>query len=166
MPPRIAILALNPHAGDDGNSGDEEREIIKPAIEKLEQEGIQAFGPYPADDFFGRSDYQSFDAVLAMYYEQGITPLKTIAPDGGIILTTGLPYVQTAPDQGACLDIAGKRAQVESLQKKTEAADFWDDPKAAQAFLKNLSKLYHEKRDDSEKVRFAVPKSKQATPAK
>lgn len=165
--PRIAILALNPIAGENGNGGEEEQETIKPAIERLEQEGIQAFGPYPTDKFFGNGDYQFFDAVLAMYYEQGVTPLKTIAPEGGIILTTGLNYIQTTTDEGAQFDIAGKGTADESALRNAiyMAIDAFRNRQNYEEPLQNpLPKLYHEKRDESERIRFSVPKTKQVPP--
>ena len=98
--PRIAVLALNPHAGDEGVLGDEEQTIIKPAIDELAANGIQAFGPYPADGFFGAATYIHFDGVLAMYHDQGLAPFKTIAIGDGVNYTAGLPIVRTSPDHG------------------------------------------------------------------
>ena len=87
--PRIAVLSLNPHAGDNGLLGSEEQDVIKPAIEELEKMGIQAFGPYPADGFFGNNTYYHFDGVLAMYHDQGLAPFKTIALESGVNFTAG-----------------------------------------------------------------------------
>ena len=106
--PRIAVLSLNPHAGDDGLLGSEEKEVIIPAIEELEKQGIQAFGPYPADGFFGSNTYDYFDGVLAMYHDQGLAPFKTIALESGVNFTAGLPIVRTSPDHGTAYDIAGQ----------------------------------------------------------
>ncbi len=116
--PRIAVLGLNPHAGDNGTIGNQDTQIILPAIEKARQTGILAFGPYPADGFFGNSSYFKFDAVLAMYHDQGLIPFKTIAFNNGINFTAGLPVVRTSPDHGTAYDIAGKNlASEESFRK-------------------------------------------------
>jgi len=104
--PRIAVLSLNPHAGDNGLLGAEEKDIIQPAIEQLAENGIQAFGPYAADGFFGSGSFNYFDGVLAMYHDQGLAPFKTIALDNGVNYTAGLPIVRTSPDHGTAYDIA------------------------------------------------------------
>jgi len=105
--PRIAVLALNPHAGDAGLLGKEEQEIIVPAIEKAKEQGIWAFGPYAADGFFGTGHFTHFDAVLAMYHDQGLIPFKTLDMSG-VNYTAGLNIVRTSPDHGTGYDIAGK----------------------------------------------------------
>lgn len=105
--PRIAVLALNPHAGDAGLLGKEEQEIIAPAIEKAREQGIWAFGPYPSDGFFGAGRFTQFDAVLAMYHDQGLIPFKTLDMSG-VNYTAGLSIVRTSPDHGTGYDIAGK----------------------------------------------------------
>lgn len=105
--PKIAILGLNPHAGDEGLIGNEEEQIIKPAIKEAKQQML-VFGPYSADAFFARRSYQEFDAVLAMYHDQGLIPFKTIAFGEGVNFTAGLPFVRTSPDHGTAFDIAGK----------------------------------------------------------
>lgn len=161
--PRIAVLALNPHAGANGLLGEEEQEVIKPAIDELEQKGLQAFGPYAADTFFGNGDFSKFDAILAMYYDQGIAPFKAIVPDCSVRFTAGLPVIMTAPDHGSCFEIAGQGKANESAMRNAiyMAIDVarnrvnYDEPMGDP-----LPKLYHEKRDDSEKVRFAIPKAK------
>lgn len=105
--PRIAVLALNPHAGDNGLIGKEETEIIAPAIKEANEKGIDAFGPYSADGFFGAGKYVHFDAVLAMYHDQGLIPFKSLDMSG-VNFTAGLPVVRTSPDHGTAYDLAGK----------------------------------------------------------
>lgn len=150
--PRIAVLALNPHAGEDGLLGKEEKEIIAPAIEKARQMKIHAFGPYAADGFFGNGLYTKFDGVLAMYHDQGLAPFKTLAMDSGVNFTAGLPFVRTSPDHGTGYDIAGKnRASEESMRAALYAAI--DIYRSRQAFIEMtaspLPKLYHEKGRDN-----------------
>lgn len=106
--PKIAVLGLNPHAGDNGVIGSEEQNIILPAINKSKEEGMLTYGPYSADGFFGNGAYKNFDAVLAMYHDQGLIPFKTIAFHSGVNFTAGLPIVRTSPDHGTAYDIAGK----------------------------------------------------------
>ncbi|MEP7320083.1 MAG: 4-hydroxythreonine-4-phosphate dehydrogenase PdxA [Panacibacter sp.] len=106
--PKIAVLGLNPHAGDEGLIGDEEETIIKPAIKEAKQQHIMAFGPFSADAFFARGQYEKFDAVLAMYHDQGLIPFKSLAHGEGVNYTAGLPAVRTSPDHGTAFDIAGK----------------------------------------------------------
>ncbi len=105
--PRIAVLGLNPHAGDSGLLGQEEEDIISPAIAEANKKNILAFGPYPADGFFGVASYRRFDAVLSMYHDQGLVAFKALAFDEGVNYTAGLPYVRTSPDHGVGYDIAG-----------------------------------------------------------
>ena len=159
--PRIAVLSLNPHAGDNGLLGSEEKDIILPAIEELADKGIQAFGPFAADGFFGSGAYDHFDGVLAMYHDQGLAPFKTIALESGVNYTAGLPIVRTSPDHGTAYDIAGKGIADENSMRQAifTAIDvfrnrqFYDEP------LQNpLPKLFHEKREDGDKARFARPK--------
>ena len=166
--PRIAVLALNPHAGDNGVIGTEENEIIIPAIEELEEKGIQAFGPYPADGFFGSGAYSDFDAVLAMYHDQGLAPFKALAVEEGVNYTAGLPIVRTSPDHGTAYDIAGNGiADPMSFRHAIFTAidifrnrENYDEP-----FENPLPKLFHEKRDEGEKARFAQPRMKLAQKA-
>lgn len=106
--PKIAVLGLNPHSGDNGVIGNEESEIILPALKQAEEEGIVCFGPYPSDGFFAAELYKKFDAVLAMYHDQGLIPFKIIAGNKGVNYTAGLPIVRTSPDHGTAYDIAGK----------------------------------------------------------
>jgi 4-hydroxythreonine-4-phosphate dehydrogenase len=112
--PKIAVLGLNPHAGDSGLLGNEENEIIIPAIEVANKEGIFAFGPYAADGFFGNKAYTKFDAVLAMYHDQGLVPFKTLSFNQGVNFTAGLNVVRTSPDHGTGFDISGKNLASES----------------------------------------------------
>lgn len=150
--PRIAVLALNPHAGEEGLLGKEEKEIIAPAIEKARQMKIHAFGPYAADGFFGNGLYTKFDGVLAMYHDQGLAPFKTLAMDSGVNFTAGLPFVRTSPDHGTGYDIAGKnRASEESMRAALYAAiDIYRSRQAFNEMIASpLPKLYHEKGRDN-----------------
>ncbi len=106
--PKIAVLGLNPHAGDSGLLGKEEEELIAPAIQRANREGILAFGPFPADGFFGSHQYNKYDAVLAMYHDQGLIPFKALSFEGGVNFTAGLPIIRTSPAHGTAYDIAGK----------------------------------------------------------
>ena len=161
--PRIAVLSLNPHAGDNGLLGAEEKDIIQPAIEQLAENGIQAFGPYAADGFFGSGSFNYFDGVLAMYHDQGLAPFKTIALDNGVNYTAGLPIVRTSPDHGTAYDIAGQgKADENSFRQAIYTAiDIWRNRQNYDEPLKNpLPKLFHEKREDGNKARFAQPRPK------
>lgn len=115
--PRIAVLGLNPHAGEDGLLGKEEEEIIKPTIQKFKQKGSLVFGPYPADGFFGMAHQRKFDAVLAMYHDQGLIPFKAMAFETGVNFTAGLPIVRTSPDHGTAYNIAGKNVADENSMR-------------------------------------------------
>jgi 4-hydroxythreonine-4-phosphate dehydrogenase len=106
--PRIAVLGLNPHASDNGLIGDEENNEIIPAIKAAQEEGIMAFGPFPADGFFGAGTFARYDAILAMYHDQGLIPFKALTTEGGVNFTAGLPIVRTSPAHGTAFDIAGK----------------------------------------------------------
>jgi 4-hydroxythreonine-4-phosphate dehydrogenase len=106
--PRIAVLGLNPHAGDNGLLGSEEQEVIIPAIEKAKQKGITALGPYAADGFFGAGRFSRFDAVLAMFHDQGLSPFKALNMESGVNYTAGLPVVRTSPAHGTAFELAGK----------------------------------------------------------
>ena len=166
--PRIAVLALNPHAGDDGVLGTEEQTVIKPAIDELAEKGIQAFGPYPADGFFGASTYDYFDGVLAMYHDQGLAPFKTIALDSGVNYTAGLPIIRTSPDHGTAYDIAGQGKADENSMRQAiwTAIDVYRNRLEYDEPLANpLPKLFHEKREDGDKARFAVFKPGKKTEA-
>ena len=150
--PRIAVLALNPHAGENGLLGREENEVILPAIEKAREQKIHAFGPYAADGFFGNGLYTKFDGVLAMYHDQGLAPFKTIAMESGVNFTAGLPFVRTSPDHGTGYDIAGKnRASEESMRNALYMAiDILRSRRINAEITANpLRKLYHEKGRDN-----------------
>jgi 4-hydroxythreonine-4-phosphate dehydrogenase len=106
--PKIAVLGLNPHAGENGKMGNEEKEVIIPAIQKAKNEGVFAYGPFPADGFFGSTNRQAYDGVIAMYHDQGLAAFKALSFDEGVNFTAGLPVVRTSPDHGTAYDIAGK----------------------------------------------------------
>ena len=155
--PRIAVLSLNPNLADDGEMGIEESEIIAPAIDSMVGKNIQCFGPYPADDFFANGIYTHFDAVLAMYYDQGLAPFKALATDDCFEYTAGLPIVRTAPSHGVCYDIAGKNvANEQSLRMAIYSAiDICRNRiRDEHAHAHPLRKQYFEKRDDSDKLKL------------
>ncbi len=163
--PRLAILSLNP--GMNGELGKEEREVILPAIDKLAENDIQAFGPYAADTFFGNGYYADFDGVLAMYYEQARTPFLSLSEEPGVVYTAGLPLIRTSVDMETRYDIAGKGKADETgfRQALYMAIDAFRNREQYKEPMANpLPKLYHEKRDDSERVRFAIPKKHSADP--
>jgi len=112
--PRIAVLGLNPHAGDNSLLGGEEAEIIRPALEKAKKDGILAFGPFPSDGFFGAGSFNKFDGILAMYHDQGLIPFKALSFDSGVNFTAGLPFIRTSPVHGTAFDIAGKGEAMEN----------------------------------------------------
>ncbi len=112
--PKIAVLGLNPHAGDEGLVGNEEETIIKPAIKNAKHQNLFAVGTFSADAFFARGSYEKYDAVLAMYHDQGLIPFKSLSVGQGINYTAGLPVVRTSPDHGTAFDIAGKGIADES----------------------------------------------------
>ncbi|MBT8233668.1 MAG: 4-hydroxythreonine-4-phosphate dehydrogenase PdxA [Saprospiraceae bacterium] len=116
--PTIAVLGLNPHAGDDGVIGNDEEAYIKPAIKEAKNNGVIAAGPYPADGFFGSNQFQKFDAILAMYHDQGLIPFKLLSFGSGVNVTAGLPIIRTSPDHGTAYGIAGRNeANPESMRK-------------------------------------------------
>jgi 4-hydroxythreonine-4-phosphate dehydrogenase len=161
--PRIAVLALNPHSGDGGALGAEEQEIISPAIQTLVNEGIPCFGPYSADGFFGAAMYTHFDGILAMYHDQGLIPLKALGMDSGVNVTAGLSFVRTSPDHGTAFDIAGQgKADPASMRSAIYAAmDIKRNREADDEAKQNpLPKLYHERREDSERSRHTLPQEK------
>jgi 4-hydroxythreonine-4-phosphate dehydrogenase len=152
--PRIAVLALNPHAGDNGLIGTEEQEIIRPTVMKAVEEGMCVFGPYSADGFFGAGRYVHFDAVLAMYHDQGLAPFKLLAMEDGVNYTAGLDIVRTSPDHGTAYDIAGKSVADEASFRHAiySAIDIFRARKAwDEAHQNPLEKLYVDKRDRAER---------------
>lgn len=162
--PRIALLSINPKAGDNGLLGTEEQEIIRPAIETLTTEGIQAFGPYAADALFAGNDYTHFDAIVAMYYEQGTIPFHALCDGPGVHYTVGLPLVRTCPDLANTLPLGGKGVTDPQPLRQAifTAIDIFRNRAAYdQAGAHPLPKLYKEKKDESEKVRFAIPKKRE-----
>lgn len=157
--PRIAVLALNPHAGDDGLLGSEEKDIIIPTMKLAEEEKIQVYGPFPADGFFGNRTYEHYDAVLAMYHDQGLAPFKVLAMDDGINYTAGLPVVRTSPDHGTAYDIAGKGLADENSFRQAlfTAIDIYRNRLQYDEARENpLQKLYVDRREDErrERTRF------------
>lgn len=154
--PRIAVLALNPHAGDNGLLGSEETDIIIPAMKLAEEEKIQAFGPFPADGFFGSRAYEHYDAVLAMYHDQGLAPFKVLAMDDGVNYTAGLPVVRTSPDHGTAYDIAGKGVADENSFRQalyTAIDVFRNRQQYDEARTNVLPKLYVDRREDDRRER-------------
>ena len=146
--PRIAVLSLNPHAGEEGLLGSEETEVITPAIAEARDNRILAFGPYASDGFFGSGNYTAFDGVLAMYHDQGLIPFKTLAMDSGVNFTAGLPYVRTSPDHGTGYDIACKnQASPESMRSALYAAiDIYHNREAYdEAYRRPLRRQHLEK---------------------
>jgi 4-hydroxythreonine-4-phosphate dehydrogenase len=115
--PRVAVLGLNPHAGEEGLLGTEEQEIIQPVISDFKRKGNLMFGPFPADGFFGKGEYKKFDGIMAMYHDQGLIPFKTLSFSKGVNFTAGLPIVRTSPDHGTAYPLAGKNeASYDSMQ--------------------------------------------------
>ena len=153
--PRIAVLALNPHCGDEGTIGAEDDTIVRPAVEECFAEGVMCAGPYAADGFFGTGAYKLFDAVLAMYHDQGLAPFKVIANGEGVNYTAGLPFVRTSPAHGTGYDIVGKNiADPQSMRSAIYAAiDIWRNrSRQAHAEAHPLERHYVEKRDEGEKA--------------
>ena len=153
--PRIAVLSLNPHAGENGLLGNEEEDVIQPAIEKCVGKDILCSGPYAADGFFGSEKFKQFDAVLAMYHDQGLVPFKTIAMDTGVNFTAGLPIVRTSPAHGTAYDIAGKdEASDESFRQALYlAVDIYRNRIAYDEPRKDpLRKAFFERGKDDEKL--------------
>lgn len=152
--PKIAVLSLNPHAGDGGVLGAEENEQIQPAIEELQSKGILAFGPYPSDGFFGHGSYTKFDGILAMYHDQGLAPFKTLAASGGVNFTASLPFVRTSPDHGTAFDIAWQGKADHSSMKEAiyMAIDIFRRREIFKEISSNpLKKFINEKPDRGER---------------
>lgn len=150
--PRIAVLSLNPHAGEGGLLGKEEAEVIAPAIEEARAKKIFAFGPYAADGFFGSGLYHRFDGVLAMYHDQGLAPFKALAMEAGVNFTAGLPYVRTSPDHGTGYDIAGRgEASEQSMRSAIYAAiDIYRNRRREDEATANpLRRQYYHKGNDN-----------------
>lgn len=155
--PRIAVLSLNPHSGDDGLIGDEEEKIIAPAISEMAAKGIFCYGPFSADGFFGAGNYEHFDGVLAMYHDQGLAPFKALAMEEGVNFTAGLPVVRTSPAHGTAYDIAGKGIASESSFRHavyTAIDIFRNRMRDEEARRRPLRKQYYERRDDSDKLKL------------
>jgi 4-hydroxythreonine-4-phosphate dehydrogenase len=153
--PRIAVLGLNPHAGENGLLGKEESQIIAPAIKEAQDLGILCTGTFPADGFFGSGRFREFDAVLAMYHDQGLIPFKTFAMDSGVNFTAGLPIVRTSPDHGTAYDIAGKNlASDESFRQAIcMGIDIFRNRQAYDEGRKNpLKKMFFDRGKDDEKL--------------
>lgn len=153
--PRIAVLSLNPHAGDAGLLGPEEETIIIPAMQEAERRGVMSFGPYAADGFFGSQMYDKFDGVLAMYHDQGLAPFKTLAMDDGVNYTAGLSIVRTSPAHGTAYDIAGQNvASEESFRQALYVAldVYRNRMRYREATANPLRKQYFDKGGDNEKL--------------
>ena len=155
--PRIAVLSLNPHCGDNGLLGSEEQDVIIPAIESATKKGICCFGPYAADGFFGSGNYMRYDAILAMYHDQGLAPFKALAGGDGVNYTAGLPVVRTSPAHGTAYDIAGKNEADENSFRQaiyTAIDVFRHRCEYDKSHAHPLRKQYYEKRDDSDKLKL------------
>lgn len=137
--PRIALLGINPHAGDEGLLGEEEKQTLMPAISKANEEGILTFGPYPADGLFGTPNYKKFDGILAMYHDQGMLPFKALAFNTGVNYTAGLPIIRTSPAHGTAFEIAGKGlASPESFREAVYLAyDIYNNRKEHDTLSRN-----------------------------
>jgi 4-hydroxythreonine-4-phosphate dehydrogenase len=156
--PRIAVLSLNPHSGENGMLGNEERDIIIPAIQQsVDEDKIQCFGPYAADGFFGSGNYKHYDAILAMYHDQGLAPFKALAGGDGVNYTAGLPVVRTSPAHGTAYDIAGKNEADENSFRQaiyTAIDVFRHRREFDKSHAHPLRQQYYEKRDDSDKLKL------------
>lgn len=165
--PRIAVLSLNPKSNEDTSCGIEEREVIIPAIDALAEKGVQAFGPYASDEFFGQGYFADFDGVMAMYHDQATTPFHSLYTEDGVIYTAGLPIIRTTADVTPSFSIAGTGhadetsfrhaiyLAIDAFRHRNDYDEVSSNP---------LPKLYHEKRDESEKVRFSIPKKHSNAP--
>lgn len=165
--PRIAVLSLNPKSNEDTSCGIEERDVIIPAIDALAEKGVQAFGPYASDEFFGQGYFADFDGVMAMYHDQATTPFHSLYTEDGVIYTAGLPIIRTTADVTPSFSIAGTgHADETSFRHAIYLAidAFRHRNDYDEASSNPLPKLYHEKRDESEKVRFSIPKKHSNAP--
>lgn len=163
--PRIAVLSLNPHAGENGLLGEEEQNIIIPAINRAKQQRLQVFGPYAADGFFGSGRFVKFDGILAMYHDQGLAPFKTVAMDNGVNFTAGLPWVRTSPDHGTGYDISGRgeASPASFVASIYEAIDIWRNRQREDEAHRNpLKNQYVEK---AERPRREDKANESGTPA-
>ena len=157
--PRIAVLSLNPHAGDEGLIGTEEQIVIIPAMQEMMAKGVLCFGPYPADGFMGSGNYAHFDGILAMYHDQGLAPFKALAMDEGVNFTAGLPIVRTSPAHGTAYDIAGQGIASEDSFRQAiyVALDVFRNRQIEREInARPLRKQYYEKRDDSDKLKLDI----------
>jgi 4-hydroxythreonine-4-phosphate dehydrogenase len=141
--PKIAVFGVNPHAGENGKMGSEEIDVILPAINQAKTENILAFGPFPADGFFGSSAMSQYDGILAMYHDQGLTAFKALSFDDGVNFTAGLPVIRTSPDHGTAFDIVGKNiASAQSMRSAIYLAmDVFRNQKAKKEMLANPLKI-------------------------
>lgn len=155
--PKIAVLGLNPHAGENGLLGTEEIESIIPAIKELQDDKILCFGPFPSDGFFGSGEYQNYDAILAMYHDQGLIAFKSISMDSGVNYTAGLPIVRTSPAHGTAYDIAGKNlASEESFRQALYLAKdtFENRQNYDKAYANPLKKMFFDRGNDNVDLNF------------
>lgn len=155
--PRIAVLALNPYGGAQGQAGTEEERIIIPAMKEMVAKGMQCFGPYPADGLIGSGNYVHFDGILAMYHDQGMGPFKALAMEEGVDFTAGLPIVRTSPAHGTAYDIAGKGLASEDAFRQAVylALDVYRNRCVEKEIsARPLRKQYYEKKDDSDKLKL------------
>ena len=145
--PKIAILALNPHCGDNGVIGKEDDELIRPTILEIQEEGKLVYGPYAADSFFGSENYKNFDGILAMYHDQGLAPFKTLSFGGGVNFTAGLDKVRTSPDHGTAYELAGKgEANINSFKEAVfSAIQIFKTREEYNSLTKNTLKIRRQK---------------------
>lgn len=158
--PRIAVMSLNPHAGDGGLLGDEEERVIIPAIKELSNKGVLCYGPYPVDGFMGSGNYTHFDGMLAMYHDQGLAPFKALALDEGVNYTAGLPVVRTSPGHGTAFDIVGQGIADENSFRQAiyTAIDVFRNRVREKSYhAHSLRKQYFDKNDDSDKLKMDAP---------
>ncbi|MCU0348194.1 MAG: 4-hydroxythreonine-4-phosphate dehydrogenase PdxA [Saprospiraceae bacterium] len=148
--PNIAVLGLNPHAGEEGMLGDEEEKVIRPAIMECKKNGMMAYGPFPADGFFGAGQFSKFDGILAMYHDQGLIPFKALTFGNGVNYTAGLPIIRTSPDHGTAFDLAGKN--------EADASSFMHAMFTAIDIYRNRKEYHELKRNAVRKVAVEMEK--------